>query len=269
MLLLLDRQLPAHIADNRQNQTVIVIQEPLALPLVGAKQRLPGFRQERLDLVAQPAQAGHDGLVVAARVGAERQDAVQQLAEALRDDVRRGGGGLGGCGGDGARGEGGREGADGVAVRVHDALQARPEGHGRAVDVAVRGGDAAALQFEGEVLVQADAEEHAQAVVGVGCELAREGLAEGEGGFEDVVEVARDGGEGEGGAEKSREEGVLSRGVVDEGEVEVAEGDFEVVGGLVFFGEVRRDGELVAGAENFYPPAQVESIVRGASDFGA
>lgn len=74
-------------------------------------------------------------------------------------------GGLAGGGGFGA-GEGGREfrrrglggecggeGADGFAVRVHSDLEARPEEHVYAVDVAVEDRDFAALQLECETLV--------------------------------------------------------------------------------------------------------------------
>ena len=50
---------------------------------------------------------------------------------------------------------------------VHGELETWPEEHVRAVDVAIRDGGFAALEFEGEVLVQAHAEEEAETVVGV------------------------------------------------------------------------------------------------------
>lgn len=70
------------------------------------------------------------------------------------------------CGGF-AGGERARERADGLAVRVHDNLEAWPEEHGGSVDVAVYGRDLAALERKGEMLIEADAYEDTETVVGV------------------------------------------------------------------------------------------------------
>ena len=48
---------------------------------------------------------------------------------------------------------------------VHGDLEARPEGHVEAVEVGFCDGDFAALELEGEGLVQADTEEDAETVV--------------------------------------------------------------------------------------------------------
>ena len=52
---------------------------------------------------------------------------------------------------------------------VKDELEAGPEQHGGAVDIALQSGHFAALQRESEMLRQADEEEDADAVKGVGC----------------------------------------------------------------------------------------------------
>lgn len=75
---------------------------------------------------------------------------------------------------------------------VHGELEAGPEEHVRGVDVAVRNGGFSALELEGEMLVQAHAEEEAEAVVGGLDEGFRVGGAEGEGWGEDGGEGARD-----------------------------------------------------------------------------
>lgn len=77
-------------------------------------------------------------------------------------------------------------------LRVHGELEARPEKHIRCVDVAVRDRDLAALQLECAVLIQADAEEEPETVVGVLDQGFRVGGAEGEGGGEDGGEGAGD-----------------------------------------------------------------------------
>ena len=53
-------------------------------------------------------------------------------------------------------------------MSVHGELEAGPEEHIGGVDVGVRDGDLAALEGEGEGLVEADAEEDAEAVVAGG-----------------------------------------------------------------------------------------------------
>ena len=68
-------------------------------------------------------------------------------------------------GGGAAGGYGGGELLDGFRVGVHDDLEAGPEEHVDSVDVGVCDWDFAALELEGEVLVQADAEEDSEAVV--------------------------------------------------------------------------------------------------------
>lgn len=72
---------------------------------------------------------------------------------------------------------------------VHCDLEAGPEQHVGAVDVAVRGGDFPTLQLEGRVLVQPDAEQDAEAIVGGFDQLFGEGAAEGERGLKDGGEA--------------------------------------------------------------------------------
>lgn len=260
-------QLPRHIPNNRQHQAIIIIQKPLPLPLIRPKHGRARLCQKRLHFVPQPPQTRHHRLVIPG-LGTQRQHTKQQLREPLRNHMRRGHRRAGGRRRRRPRRQRARQRAYRVAVRVHGALQARPQYHGGAVDVAVDGGDAAALQLEREVLREADAEEQAEGVEGVGDEVAREGLAEGKGRVEDVGEVAGYEGEGERRGEEGGEEGVLGRGVVDEGEVEVAEGGFEVVRRGVFFGEVGGEGGLVAGAEDVDAAAEVEGVVGRAGEPG-
>lgn len=97
---------------------------------------------------------------------------------------------------------------------VHCDLKAWPEQHVGAIDVAVCGRDFPALQLECRVLVQSDAEQDAEAIVGGFDQLFCEGAAEGEGRFED-------GGEALGylvvgiGGEKFGQKRVFGGGVVD------------------------------------------------------
>src|SRR5690606_15389315 len=93
-------------------------------------------------------------------------------------------------------------------------------------------------------------------------------LAKGEDGVKDVVEVPRNGGERERGAEEGGEEAIFGRGVVNESEVEVAEGDFKVMSRLVFFGKIGRYGELVGGFEDVCPPPEAEGVVWRAGCLG-
>lgn len=120
-------------------------------------------------------------------------------------------------------------------MAVHGQLEAGPEQHVRAVDVALRDGGFLALQLEGEMLVQAHAEEEAEAVVGGVGEVFGEGCAEGEGRGEDGGEGGGDAGDVRGG-EEGCDEGVFGGGVGEEREVEVVEGRFEVGGGFGFAG---------------------------------
>ena len=89
-------------------------------------------------------------------------------------------------------------------LRVHGELEAGPEEHVSCIDVAVRDGDFAALQLECAVLIQADAEQEAETVVGGFGEGFRVGGAEGEGGGEDGGEGAGDLVVGLGGGEECR-----------------------------------------------------------------
>ena len=75
---------------------------------------------------------------------------------------------------------------------VHGELEAGPEEHVGGVDVTVRDGGFAALELEGEMLVQAHAQEEAEAVVGGFDEGFGVGGAEGEGWGEDGGEGAGD-----------------------------------------------------------------------------
>lgn len=249
-------QPPLTLPDNRQHETIIITQEPLPFLPLPPSRRFTRLHEEGLVFVAQPAEATAHGLIVAG-IDARGQDTHQELREALREVVR--GGGLRGRGGLGAgegggefrgrglRGEGGGEGADGFAVRVHGDLEARPEEHVDAVDVAVKDGDLAALELKGEALVQADAEEDAEAVEGGVDEVLDEGAAKREGGFEDIGEFA--GERGEGLREEVGEEGVFRRGVVEEGTVEGVEGGFEEGGGGGG-GQVGGEGGSEGGGED-------------------
>lgn len=133
-------------------------------------------------------------------------------------------------------GDGGGGAPDGVDVVVHGELEAGPEQHVGAVDVALRDGGFLALQLEGEMLGEADAEEEAEAVVGGVGEVLGQGCAEGEGGGEDGGEGGGDAGGGVGGGEEGCDEDVFGCGVGEEREVEVVEGCFEVGGGFGFAG---------------------------------
>ena len=104
------------------------------------------------------------------------------------------------------------------------------------------------------MLIETYAKEEAETIVRVVDEGFGKGLTEREGGFEDVVEVAGDGGVGEGRGEERGQEGVFSGGVVNKGEVEVAEGEFHVVGLFVFFGEKRGECGLAGGFEKIDSP---------------
>lgn len=153
MLLLLIRELTRRVTNDGKDKGVIVIQESLGLALVAAI-CLRLTRQEGLDLGPQAANTRDDGLVVS-RLGAQGQEAMEELAEALRRDMRRGGH-LGLVRASWARGDGVGQMADGLAVTVHDDLEARPEEHVGAVDVGVDGGDFSALQLKGLVLIETD-----------------------------------------------------------------------------------------------------------------
>lgn len=137
-------------------------------------------------------------------------------------------------------------------MHIHSQLKPRPEQHIRAVDIPLRDRRLLPLKFKGKPLVQTDAEEDAEAVVGVLDEGFREVVTEGEGRGEDLLEMAGDGLEGGGWGEEGGEEGVFGCCVVDEGEVEVEEGRFEVVGLFVVLCDVGREGCLAGSLEDFY-----------------
>ena len=190
MLLLLLRQLPLRIRNDSQDERIVIAQESIPLPLIRAR-ALARLLQESLVLGPQAPQRVGDGLVVA-RVLAHGQDAVEELGEALRERVRGGGqlrgvtgAGKGELGGGGARGHGGHELPDGLGMGVHGELEARPEEHVQAVEVGLGGGDLAALELEGEGLVQAHAQQDAEAVEARGDEVRCQRATEGESGFED------------------------------------------------------------------------------------
>jgi len=94
-------------------------------------------------------------------------------------------------------------------------------------------------------------------------------LAERKGRLKDGVEMPGDCREAESRGEECSQEGVLCGRIVDQGEVEIAKGGFEVMSGLVFFGEVGGDGEFVGGFEDVDAPAEIEGVVRWAAEFGA
>lgn len=190
VLRLLSRQFATHVPDNRQYQRIIIRQESIPLTLI--RNPLPQLGQERFELAPQPSQTARDGFVVAG-LAAQGQYALRELTEPLRQLVRRRGllgrVGQGQGGGGAAGGDGGADAAQGVAVGVHCDLEAGPEQHVGAVDVAVRGGDFPSLQLEGRVLVQTHAEQDAEAIVGAFDQLFCQGPAEGEGRFEDGGEA--------------------------------------------------------------------------------
>lgn len=141
-------------------------------------------------------------------------------------------------------------------MHIHSLLEPRPEQHIRAVDIPLRDRGFLPLKLKGKALVQADAEEDAEAVVGLLDEGFREVVTEGEGWREDLLEMAGDGVEGGGWGEEGGQEGVFDCCVVDEGEVEVEEGHFEVVGLFVVLCDVGREGCLAGSLEDFYSTAE-------------
>ena len=120
---------------------------------------------------------------------------------------------------------------------VDDTLEAWPEEHVRAVDVAVDSRYFAALQLESKVLVQSDTGEDTKGIRTLLDKLSREGMSQVKCWLEDLVESAVGGVEGLFGEELCQER-VLRRGVVHEREVESSERYFEIVCALVFFCEI-------------------------------
>ncbi len=119
-------------------------------------------------------------------------------------------------------------------MQVHDDLEARPQEHVRGIRIGVQAGDLAPLQLKSKGLVQSDAQQHAETVGVPVNEVLGELPPQIERGLENVRKFPRHVLEGVR-REEVRQEGVFSRRIIRQSQIEVKEGHFEIVvrGGLL------------------------------------
>lgn len=86
VMFLLLRQLALRVRNDRQDQSIIVAQEPFALLRIRAG-TFASFDEKRFVLVPESSQTARYGLVVASFV-ADGENAVEKLAESLRKIMR-------------------------------------------------------------------------------------------------------------------------------------------------------------------------------------
>ena len=111
---------------------------------------------------------------------------------------------------------------------VHSELEARPQQHVRAIDVAVCDGNLTALQLERKMLIQTYTDEDSKTVIGGLDKFFRERLAKGKGRVENRSELTRNLMEGVIREERGQKR-VFGRCIVDESEIEVVKRCFYVV----------------------------------------